>query len=366
MPTLASARFGAARAGDNGGMARRYPPAPDAEPTERLPAVEERYGYVDEPVVEEEVVEVPRRRPPLLWPYLLVLLLLVLGGLAALWWFGREETEAKPVPNVVRLREGDAVQRLDEEGFESEIIRRRSDEAQQGVVFDQRPEAGKELEEGSTVALLVSRGPATVEVPDVTGLPADRAEEQLREAGLEARRVAVFSEREPGTVVAQDPGPDERARVDSAVRLNLSKGTGRVKVPDVVGRTAAEAGAILRRAGLGTPRTVSVPSDQAKGTVVAQSPAAGSEVAKGDAIRINVSDGTGAAAAASEAEVPDVSGMPEADAIAALEEAGFTVRIEREPSEDTAEWGTVVRQEPAGRATAKKGDEVLIVVAESP
>jgi beta-lactam-binding protein with PASTA domain len=345
-------------------LRRNRPPAEADEPTEPLPAVEERYGYVDEPVVEEEVVERPVRRPPLLWPYLLVLLLLVLGGLGALWWFSREETDTKPVPGVVRLPEGDAVQRLDEEDFEAQILRRRSDEAQQGIVFSQRPVAGRELEEGSTVTILVSKGPATTEVPDVTGQPIDRAERELRDAELEARRVAVFSEEKPGTVVAQDPGPDERAPRGSSVRLNVSKGTGRVTVPDVVGRTAAEAGSLLRRAGLGSPRTVSVPSEQPKGTVVAQSPVAGSEIAKGEAIRINVSDGAGAAQA-SEAEVPGVTGLPEADAISALEEAGFTVRIEREPSEDTAAWGTVVRQEPAAGETAENGDEVLIAVAES-
>jgi eukaryotic-like serine/threonine-protein kinase len=342
---------------------RRSPDPPDA-PTQPLPRVEgERYGYGEEPVVEEEVVERPRRRPPVLWPYLLVLLLLVVGGLGALWWFSRDEGE-KPVPSVVRLPEGDAVQQLDDEGFSSQILRRRTDKAEQGIVFAQQPSAGRELEEGSTVTLLVSSGPATVEVPDVTGLPVDRAEDELGDAGLEARRVSVFSEEEPGVVVAQDPGGDERAPRNSSVRLNVSKGTGRVEVPDVVGRTAGEAGSILREAGLDTPRIVTVPSEQPKGTVVAQSPVPGSQIAKGKAIRINVSDGTGAAQTG-EIEVPDVSALAEEDAIQTLEDDGFTVRIRREETNDPSQVGVVLRQEPRAGTTLARGDEVAIVVGEA-
>lgn len=269
---------------------RREPPPPDpaVAETEVVPPPEE-YGYVEETLVEE-----PPPREPVLWPYLLLLLLLVLGGLGALYYFTREdEAEERPVPGVVRLTEAQAIDRLDAEGFQARSFRRRSDEAPEGIVFAQRPGAGRELEEGSTVEILVSSGPASIEVPSVAGLEADQAEQRLRDAGFEVRRAQVFSEEPSGTVVAQDPGSGERAQVGSQVRINVSQGSGRVDVPDVVGRTAAEAGSILRRAGLATPRVVSVPSSEPAGTVIAQNPAAGSEVRKGDAIRINVSDGSG-------------------------------------------------------------------------
>lgn len=344
-------------------MARRAEPTDNTAPTEQLPAVEERYGNA-EPVVEEEVVEQPRRRPPLLWPYLLFLLLVVLGGLGALWYFTREdEPGLKPVPGVVRLPEGDAVQRLDDEGFESRITRRPSDKAETGIVFAQQPTAGSDLEEGSTVTLLVSSGPATAEVPDVTGVPAERAEELLREAGFEARRAEVFSDEPPGTVVAQDPAADERLRLAASVRINVSKGKGTVQVPDVVGQTAADAGALLRKAGLATPRAFRVPSSEPRDTVVAQRPPAGSEVRKGTAVRINISDGT-RAAVPSGSEVPDVVGLPETEATTTLEDAGFTVGVRRETTSDPAEVGTVLRQQPAAGSPAASGDEVVIVVGD--
>ena len=337
-----------------------------------MPRVEEEYGYVDEPVVEEEIVEeVPPRRPPLLWPYLLALLVLVLAGLAALWYFTQEDDpETKPVPGVVRLQEGDAVQRLRDDGFEVQIERGRSDEAEQGIVFDQRPEVGAEIEEGDTVTIVVSQGPATIEVPEVTGLPADRAEGLLRDAGFAVNRAQVFSEEPPGTVVAQDPAAGERAARESDVRINVSRGTGRVQVPDVVGRTAAEAGSILRRAGLGTPNVVVVPSQAPENEVVAQNPAAGTEARRGARIRINVSRGDEATTnptptttpAPGGAELPDVVGTTEQEAVQALEDAGATVEVRDQDVTDPAEDGIVLEQDPPAGATIEPGDTATIVV----
>ena len=345
---------------------RREPPpsdVPATEVTQRLPA-DEGYGYVDAPVEEEvEVVEEPRRRPPVLWPYLLLLLLLVAGIVAAVWYFTRDEgADTKPVASVVRLPEGDAVQRLRDDGFQVTILRRPSDQADKGIVFAQRPTAGTDLEEGSTVTILVSSGAATAEVPEVTGLPADRAEQLLKDAGFTVRRAQVFSDEDPGTVVAQDPAAGERAPKGGSVRVNVSRGKATVEVPDVVGRTAAEAGSILRRAGLATPRIVSVPSGRPEGEVVAQNPPAGAQLRRGGTVRINVSNGgAGTTTAPTGIDVPDVVGQTEDEAVQAVEAAGATARVTREDTTDPAEDGVVLRQDPpAGAADA--GTLVELVV----
>jgi serine/threonine-protein kinase len=312
-------------------------------------------------VEEEEVVEEPRRRPPLLWPYLLALLVLVVAGLAALWFLTREdEPDVVPVPSVVRLAEGDAVQRLRDDGFAVQIERRRSDEAPQGIVFAQQPDAGQDLEEGSTVTILVSQGAATVEVPDVVGLPADRAEELLRDEGFEVRRASVFSQEPEGSVVAQDPAADERAPIGASVRVNVSRGPEQAEVPDVVGRTAAEAGSLIREAGLPSPNVVTVPSAREEGEVVAQNPPAGTRVARDTVVRINVSSGQ--APQPEGAELPDVVGMPEDEAVQAVEAAGGRPRVTEEAVTDAAEDGIVLSQDPAGGETIEDGQPVELVV----
>jgi serine/threonine-protein kinase len=351
-------------------MARTPPPEPPEPPDEAETVVrQDRWAegppVTERRVVEEEVAEPYERVPPPppdrhIWPWLLLLLALVLGGLALLWYLSRDDEEAKPVPAVVRLTEADAVVRLNEEGFDARVRRLPSD-TPRGIVFAQEPGAGRELEEGRVVTIHVSTGAAGVDVPNVVGLPFEQAQDRLAEAGLRARRFGVFSEEPRGTVVAQNPAAGDSAMEGSSVRVNVSEGTGRVEVPDVVGRSRNDAAARLRQAGLEV-RAVTVPSAEPEGTVVAQSPTAGSEVAEGSRVRINVSDGTGGQPP--ESEIPNVVRLSEAEAIEMLEDAGFTVRIRREEVTDPAEDGVVLSQEPEGGETAREGDEVAITVGE--
>jgi eukaryotic-like serine/threonine-protein kinase len=237
---------------------------------------------------EEEVVERrPPRRRPVLWPWLLALLVLVLVGIGALWYFTREETQ--PVPNTVGETLEAAVAELQDEGFRVEI-EQRNDDSPEGRVFEQDPAGGDEAEEGSTVTIAVSQGPATAAVPDVVDALRDDAEAQLEDAGFDVNAVEVFSAQPEGQVVAQNPPAGADADVGSTVRINVSKGTGTVEVPDMVGENQADAQEQLRNLGLGA-NVVRVPSSEPAGTVVAQNPPAGSTAQIGGNVRLNVSAG---------------------------------------------------------------------------
>ena len=221
------------------------------------------------------------------WPALAILLLATLIGLGALWYFTRAEERA--VPAVTSQPLDVAVSRLQDEGFKTDIVNR-SNAAPRGTVFEQRPTAGTELEEGSTVTILASTGPATVVVPNAVGLPEQQARDRLATAGLEVRVFEVFSDEPEGTVIAQNPGSGERVSPDESVRLNVSKGTGLVDVPSMVGLTRAEAEAQLSDAGL-EANVFEVPSIEPAGTVVAQNPVGG-QLRQGQPVRLNVSSGT--------------------------------------------------------------------------
>jgi eukaryotic-like serine/threonine-protein kinase len=236
------------------------------------------------------VEERPRRsrfRDP--WPWLLLLLVLVLGGLAAAWALTREDSAE--VPAVEGLRLDEAVQRLEDEGFRSDIDQRESD-APEGTVFEQDPAAGEEADEGATVQIVVSRGPATVAVPDVVGNREDAAEEALEDAGFDVRTVEVFSDEPEGVVVAQSPSAGDEAERGSPVRINVSKGRGEVTVPNLIGDARDDAQAELRQLDLQSNVAV-VPSAEPEGTVVAQNPAAGETVRVDSTVRLNISSGTG-------------------------------------------------------------------------
>ena len=216
-------------------------------------------------------------------PWLALLLLLVLGGLAAAWYFTREDTRS--VPTVEGLRLEQAVSRLQADGFRTDIVTAPSD-APQGTVFAQDPAAGTEADEGSTVQIDVSGGPEATAVPNAVGLAETEARDRLVAAGFQVETREVFAERESGTVVRQEPVAGADAEDGSTVTIVVSKGTGLVDVPDVVGLPRAEAEAELSSAGL-EANVVEVPSAEPEGTVVAQNPPGG-QARQGSAIRLNV------------------------------------------------------------------------------
>ena len=262
-------------------------PGPDDETAVDETRVVERDRYGDREVVEQR----RRRRPPLIWPWLLLLLLLVAAGIGIWAYFAYADEDKKPVPNVVGQTVDQAVADLQAEDFKADI-QRENDEAEPGTVFRQDPAGGEEADEGSTVAIVASEGPATEPVPQVTGLTEADARGQLSEAGFEVNAVEVFSEEEEGTVVAQNPAADTEADRGSSVRINVSKGPGEVTVPDLVGQTEDEAKEQLQQLGL-QANVDMVPSEEPEGTVVAQNPTAGTTARADSLVRLNVSTGQG-------------------------------------------------------------------------
>jgi beta-lactam-binding protein with PASTA domain len=226
-----------------------------------------------------------RMRERLPWILIALLLALIVGGFAV-WYFTRSST--KPVPAVVGLRIDNAVTRLQGDGFKVRITRQ-SNAKSPGLVFGQDPAAGVKADSGSTVQLLVSNGPSSATVPNAVGLAQSEARSQLVKAGFAVTTAQVFSDQPAGTVVAQDPAAGERVTPGGKVRLNVSKGAGRVDVPSEVGNTVDQATSDLAAAGF-KPAVSRVPSDQPVDTVVAQNPSGG-QARKGSTVRLNVSQG---------------------------------------------------------------------------
>jgi serine/threonine-protein kinase len=233
----------------------------------------------------ERVEQRSRVRELLPWILIALLLALLIGGFAV-WYFTRSST--KPVPAVVGLRIDDAVTRLQGDGFKVQITRQ-SNAKPPDLVFGQNPAPDTKADEGSTVRLLVSNGPSTATVPNAVGLTESEARSQLVKAGFVVVTREVFSDQPAGTVVAQEPAAGERVAPGTKVRLNVSKGSGNVDVPDEVGSPLEQAQAELTAKGFKVAVT-RVPSDQPIDTVVAQSPSGG-QARKGSTVRLNVSEG---------------------------------------------------------------------------
>ncbi len=198
----------------------------------------------------------------------------------------------------------------------------------------------------------------TVAVPALIGLPRAAAQKLLDDAGLEAK----FTE-EPnatvaaGLVISQDPAAKTDVDKGSTVEVVVSTGVERVEVPDVVGKPRAEAEAALVAAGLKVTAT-EVESEEAEtGTVIAQNPAARTEVDRDSMVTLDVAKSPG------EETVPDVAGQNLQNAQAQLRAAGFKIAATKEAASATVASGLVISTDPAGGTTAKKGAAVTITVS---
>ena len=115
-------------------------------------------------------------------------------------------------------------------------------------------------------------------------------------------------------------------------------------VPDVTGRTQAQATSALEAAGLTAAPTTTTNCDTAdNGNVVTQDPPGGTSVAKGTSVTIGV-----CSAAPATVTVPNVTGQTQAQATSALEAAGLTAAPTTTSNCTTADNGNVVTQDPAG------------------
>ena len=302
--------------------------------------------------------EPPRRRRPV-WPWLLA----ILGVAAALTagWFAydriQDELSAGPVavPFVEGIQEANAVRLIEQAGLEPVVKRRPDDVVEEGDVIDQDPAQGSRVDRESPVEIEVSTGPPTVAVPGLVGKSRDDAISELSARGLKRNVVEVFSEKEEGTVVAQNPKPGTRVDVGSTVRINVSQGLKPVGVPSVVGETFESATAQLQAQGFAVARR-DVDSDEPEGTVVRQDPAGGAQATRGSTVTLSVSRGP------TESTIPDVTSLDEGTARVRLEDAGFRVAVQDEETDDPNMDGRVLNQDPPGDTTAPQGSVVTIFV----
>jgi eukaryotic-like serine/threonine-protein kinase len=303
----------------------------------------------------------PRRRRPI-WPWILAVLLLAAAGVAA--WFAYTKIQDQlnsnkpvPVPNVVGLKEPQAVNILHEHGFGAHITRENSDTVAVGVVIRQNPNGGFKAPKGNPVDIAVSKGKEKVTVPSVVGKTEADAVSTLTNAGLKANVFSVHSNKPPNTVTGQDPSPNTQVVKGSRVRINVSSGPAPVSVPNVVGLQYDVAAGQLQSAGFGVART-DVESDKPKGQVVAENPSG--TAAPNSTITLSVSKGP------KQAEIPDVTNEDEASARTDLQNAGFKVVVVHQEVNDPSLDGIVLSQSPNGNTKAPKGSTVTITVGQLP
>ena len=222
----------------------------------------------------------------------IVLTLVAIAALAALayglsTYFGTEETPKVAVPRVV----GDPVQtataKLAQVKLVADPVRQPSDTVPADTVISQNPTDGTEVSPNSSVRLFVSSGPSAVTVPDLKGLTVQEAQNQLSDQGLSVGTVTEVDDpdTEAGKIIDSNPGTG--ASVSPDTKINVRIGTGKVAVPNVVGKSQSEAQTIIAAANLQVETRFRATNDVPEGTVISQRPKDGT-IDIGGTVRIVV------------------------------------------------------------------------------
>lgn len=302
-----------------------------------------------------------------------------------------------PVPEVVSLTRSEAEAAIRRAGLSPAVrLTESSEEVLWDRVLQQSPLAGMRAARGQEVRLLVAvreqgereKGPPLIVYPEaqeeqgpgprptapeeervalsfgtpqITGRSWVEARRMLRAVGL-GREIAgkEFSDAVPrGYVLRQDPAAGEAPPADETVRVVLSYGRA-ARVPRVMGRTRAEAAALLEKAGLRA--VVARRWDQATAeTVVATHPRAGTALPRGERVTLVVSRGPRPTEVTATEAALTIYATPSSctvwvyvDGGSALGKCPCTVRL-RPGQHIITLWDTTHLRELEFRVTAKAG-----------
>lgn len=207
-------------------------------------------------------------------------------------------------------------------------------------------------------------------VPDLYGMSVGAAIDKLRSVGLQAN-IGSEPSNEMSCVGSQKPPAGTVVGVGTVVELGVSS-CQRVTVPDLRTMTLGQAQDVLggQRLSLGNTRYVN--SDQAAGTVVGQSPTAGTSVLEQTRVSLDLSQGPTATAPPIAPPstprlvvVPKLVGRPVATAEAIVRKSGLNMGgLSQQVS--GLPVGTVTGQQPAAGSRVSAGTEVQLTVAAAP
>jgi beta-lactam-binding protein with PASTA domain len=157
------------------------------------------------------------RRMALLSSAVIVLVAAALG-----WMLLGGGADPVVVPNVKGKAQSAATATLKAHGLAVEVRKVDVANAKAGEVVRQTPQAGAQVDDGSTVTLSVATGRVRIPVDELVGATYDEAAAVLDKLGLKAAARYAPSDKTAGTVTGADPR--STAKIGSTVTLTVANG----------------------------------------------------------------------------------------------------------------------------------------------
>ena len=159
--------------------------------------------------------------------------------------------EAFPIPYVLDIETERAVYVVEESGFIlGQLLEVNDDNIPRGFVISQNPVAGTKMSPGSTIDLVISKGPSLIEISDLSRKSPEDAIQILETLGFEYELIEEFSENiEVGLVSGTLPEAGEVVTPDQLIQVIVSLGI-KIEVPEVEGLNYEDAIKILEELNL--------------------------------------------------------------------------------------------------------------------
>ncbi|MEV0298397.1 Stk1 family PASTA domain-containing Ser/Thr kinase [Nocardia sp. NPDC050710] len=272
-----------------------------------------------------------------------------------------DQVAVPDLSNKSQQQAQDALQRL---GFTVAIQQKADSKIATGNVISTQPLGGSRIDEGSTVTMHVSTGPAQIPVPKLDGLTAQEAEQKLNAMGLrmdpnvERRESSV---QDTDKVIATEPPAGSRVDIDKPVVVVVGKGPDQIRVPNVVGQDISVAQPNLVDSAGFKISVQEVASSKPKGEVISTSPAGGTMADKGSTVTVQVSSGD-------QITMPSLVGLTPSQALDKLRQAGWTgspsqITQNTQGTFDTGSVGRIIGQQPGSGSSISKTAIITITTA---
>ncbi len=309
------------------------------------------------PEEPDSPVDAGRRRKRAMWIAAAVAALAIAAAVLLLLFLAPSKTDRVTVPEVTGETQSAAVTSLQRAGLQSVVSLTSNAHVANGLVIGTTPPRGTVLDKGSRVSVFVSSGPETLGLPNVNNKKSAEALEILRAKGFQPTVQSQSSNTVAnGLVISTNPAAGIEVQHGSPVTVYVSSGPQEASVPEVTGESQADATATLAAAGLKETVVKREVAEPSAGTVISQSPTAGTQLKLGAQVTIVV------AQALKQAAVPSLVGQSEAQAVATLTAADFTSHTVQHTVSEPSKVGVVVQQSPAAGHKLAKGGEVTIAV----
>jgi beta-lactam-binding protein with PASTA domain len=199
--------------------------------------------------------------------------------------------------------------------------------------------------------------PVPRQLPDVTAKPMVGAETTLRDAGLTVTAVKEPSTAVPaGHVIETVPSARSLVARSSAVRMIVSTGPVRVKLPNLIGEIEAAAVRHLTRAGLVVMVAEQTETGLQVDSVLKQHPSAGTAVTAGSTARITV------VVAPVMVTVPNLVGDTEEAAVMTASRLGLVITFASKTVSQSSRAGLVLAQSPLASFHVAKGSQITLTI----